>query len=453
MLVGGVALPSVAVGAGLAKADSLFTSFAFKATGGTENRTEPNRWADWHNVKDFGATGNGSTDDTAAIQAAIDWTMSDQRGTIYFPPGQYKTTAALDLYFGTGANQSIILRGDGMASHIVGTFNGYIIDRYDPDWMTPSGNIVIEKLFVTNGSDVIGSGAMRLGNCNNAVVRDCKIEAMNGIILSESDLDATFLSNNCAVINCSISCSNPGSLPFWTTGSNGIMTGNGTSLINMDIGTFDCAIRMCGTGCNMLSGRLEVNNYSVIFGVDHLGNSAPAIGCSAGGFTNESYLKGMFDLVNADGCCLYETGGSSFHAPTFGLRLQSGVANTTLLNVSASGVYEMGGTPIIIEDSTGSPGRGNTFIGCAASSGTGGIIPWTMPTKARTAQFINCNNTVPIFTFANLPTGSDVVFGDEYIISNSNVTVVAANFGATVTGGAPNVTAKVRWDGSNWIIV
>ena len=46
-------------------------------------------------VKDFGAVGNGTTDDTAAIQAAIN-SISDD-GVVYVPPGTYKLTSALTL--------------------------------------------------------------------------------------------------------------------------------------------------------------------------------------------------------------------------------------------------------------------------------------------------------------------------------------------------------------------
>tara|TARA_R110000868_G_C10917650_1_gene765412 strand:+ start:419 stop:2023 length:1605 start_codon:yes stop_codon:yes gene_type:complete len=45
------------------------------------------------NVKDFGAVGDGTTDDTVAIQLALD----DGRGPIYFPPGVYIITSTLTM--------------------------------------------------------------------------------------------------------------------------------------------------------------------------------------------------------------------------------------------------------------------------------------------------------------------------------------------------------------------
>ena len=51
----------------------------------------------WVNVKDFGAVGDAATDDTAAIQAAIDWAYANGRQVIYMPSGQYRTTAPLYL--------------------------------------------------------------------------------------------------------------------------------------------------------------------------------------------------------------------------------------------------------------------------------------------------------------------------------------------------------------------
>jgi len=59
-----------------------------------------------HNVKDYGAVGNGSTDDTAAITAAL-----AAGGITYFPPGTYMHTG---LTLASGAH----LRGAGSGGYV-----------------------------------------------------------------------------------------------------------------------------------------------------------------------------------------------------------------------------------------------------------------------------------------------------------------------------------------------
>lgn len=62
------------------------------------------------NVLDFGAKGDGVTNDAAAIQAAID-AMASVGGELFFPPGTYKITSSLVKTFADGINFSI--RGYG----------------------------------------------------------------------------------------------------------------------------------------------------------------------------------------------------------------------------------------------------------------------------------------------------------------------------------------------------
>ena len=57
------------------------------STGSTTARTLENRFADVVNVKDFGAVGNGVTDDTAALQAAVTFAGNQGGGTVYIPSG------------------------------------------------------------------------------------------------------------------------------------------------------------------------------------------------------------------------------------------------------------------------------------------------------------------------------------------------------------------------------
>jgi len=72
-------------------------------------------------VKDpaFGALGDGSADDTAAIQAAIDWAIyrhhAEQKaqGVVFLPAGRYKTSDTLHLGYGTSYS-SVVLEGEGI---------------------------------------------------------------------------------------------------------------------------------------------------------------------------------------------------------------------------------------------------------------------------------------------------------------------------------------------------
>ena len=76
-------------------------------------------------VKDFGAVGDGSTDDTVAIQAAIDHAKSNNT-TVLFPAGTYKVTDELDCYLLAGSG-SWGLRGAGFRQTILKCF----FDGYD----------------------------------------------------------------------------------------------------------------------------------------------------------------------------------------------------------------------------------------------------------------------------------------------------------------------------------
>jgi hypothetical protein len=51
----------------------------------------------WVTPQQFGAVGDGATDDTAAIQSAIDYAMSSARRIVFLPPGTYLTTDTLFL--------------------------------------------------------------------------------------------------------------------------------------------------------------------------------------------------------------------------------------------------------------------------------------------------------------------------------------------------------------------
>lgn len=79
-------------------ADELGKLMDVTSTGSTTARSIANRFADVVNVKDFGAVGDGVTDDTAAIQAAISYCVANSKA-LFWPDGEYVTTSSLTSYW------------------------------------------------------------------------------------------------------------------------------------------------------------------------------------------------------------------------------------------------------------------------------------------------------------------------------------------------------------------
>jgi hypothetical protein len=140
---------------GTGHADTPFTTFSYPATlpnrtGSTPtSRTTPERLGPVANVIDFGAKGDSSTDDTAAIQAAVNWqTSNDNRGSVYFPVGRYIVSSPITIPPG-----SFHIFGDGVASAILASgsgFNGYVFDQLTTPYNQNGQGIVIERLNIQN---------------------------------------------------------------------------------------------------------------------------------------------------------------------------------------------------------------------------------------------------------------------------------------------------------------
>jgi hypothetical protein len=71
---------------------------AVPSTAGPLDESFSGPFISWKNVKDFGAVGNGVTDDTAAIQTALNALKNVHTNTwsvLYFPAGTYRITRPL----------------------------------------------------------------------------------------------------------------------------------------------------------------------------------------------------------------------------------------------------------------------------------------------------------------------------------------------------------------------
>jgi hypothetical protein len=64
-------------------------------------------------VKNFGAMGDGVTDDTKAIQTTIDTVTAQGGGTVFFPPGTYKVLIQPQTSRSLTIHKNIVLKGEG----------------------------------------------------------------------------------------------------------------------------------------------------------------------------------------------------------------------------------------------------------------------------------------------------------------------------------------------------
>jgi hypothetical protein len=101
-----------AIGASLNAPGIYFTATGVGSGDGTAQlvRTVQSKLQESVSVKDFGAVGNGTADDTAPIQAAI----NSGAKRIYLPAGTYRTTARLDVI-----SRDLVIYGDGVNGTII----------------------------------------------------------------------------------------------------------------------------------------------------------------------------------------------------------------------------------------------------------------------------------------------------------------------------------------------
>lgn len=109
-----------------------------------------------HGVYDarvYGATGNGVTDDTAAIQAAIDAAWSEGEAAIIIPPGNYKVTG-LTLYRDTddrlGGGKGVMFIGYGRRSRIFSATAAPVFSWEAWSSGKYSAKLTLQNLFVQN---------------------------------------------------------------------------------------------------------------------------------------------------------------------------------------------------------------------------------------------------------------------------------------------------------------
>jgi len=115
------------------------------AVPGGVSRSDSERINQYVSVRDYGAAGDGITDDTAAIQLALDYAASAKRG-VYFPAGTYLVSASAGRSAWT--NACYALRPGGSDLRVCGDGNASVVLLSAHEGPTDS---VFPIIFLLNG--------------------------------------------------------------------------------------------------------------------------------------------------------------------------------------------------------------------------------------------------------------------------------------------------------------
>lgn len=190
-----------------------------QAGAGAVTRTSQDKMRERISVKDFGAVGDGSTDDTIAVQAAASQATGKR---LWFSNGTYLiNTTAITIGSNTvieGESHAAVLKtGTGIAIYTPGgdTPSGYWALR-NADWIGGNSNIVITNMgFIAPIAS--NKGACHFRNVSNLLIENCRFDF--------GGPSATLCTNYAYRGNYCFDCINAG-LDNWDGCSFGTIEGN-----------------------------------------------------------------------------------------------------------------------------------------------------------------------------------------------------------------------------------
>ncbi len=404
----------------------------------------PARLGEVKNVKDFGATGDGFTDDRSYIQDAIDYTTSPYsstyRGIIYFPPGVYHIGSALTF---DDPIRSIVFQGCGNASAISGSFNDFLLKRAGSATnQLTSGIRAVKNLFFQQGHAT--GGCLKFSGSIEGVVEGCDFSGNRGVDMSYTQ--------GSTVNTCNFSS---GGNQY---GSYAIFIGENGGIISPDITGFQYGIACSGAGGLVIQGaRFERNGTAISSGRDMESGSPSSMGSlTVLGATYES--NGIcIDFYGGTGAALI-TGGKAIGFESvppyeYGTVVTSqtitGVSSGAIRtgSISTDGILTLGagsGTFTAGERITGSGVPTGTFIYAftSGSGGSGSTAPLTGSPKYGIRIIGDSLQNSQI---------SGMVVGGQCYVSNIYMTDPAANRSGIVFSGVSCSNASTL-GGTTWTL-
>lgn len=352
----------------------------------------------------FGATGDGSTDDYAALQAWLDAIPED--GVGYIPPapgGYYKCGTAL-----VRSNRGSII-GGGLASRIHYTGSGVALTfsearfcRLENWYLTgtssATGGVWFKEgqeglqlaQFYTDSFTGSGAYAWRFSDCwTFQAIGGAARQSTNGILLDTTDLGAGGINNSFSLIG--VNCSETGIGIDYQAGNAGNIIGcdfSNAGAIASPVAAIEIGRGLSGSkfvgAVNIVGCWFEGTGAGVRVGRDNTSSATPkhvTIG--------SNYFGNSGDQVR-----LYKSDRATIHESQWGsgnIIIDSGVTNTTVFaedyvgltnNASAGEVtfYQQSGPTGALGDFTalrvgGSPYSGSNSVGLEVAGAKAFLLP------------------------------------------------------------------------------
>jgi len=417
-------------------------------------------------VKDFGAVGNGVTNDTAAFNLAIAACSTGQ--SIYVPAGNYIVTVASLVYGtkvisfncspgalinGTAGTEGFITAGEYGNTATYGPHapaNGFMYNKYVVNDAYPSAGSVAGKVdglavvMVVGGATAKGGrhgieSTLILNQATSPSNFDRNYVGVQGVATAYVNDNGTALSPQGAVFGFSaLGVLTDGATHYLnvTGGEVNVSAKTGTSVF------YKCGLQIAAMPDDIVKGSdfdasLSLSNQLGAIGFDYGVMFSAANGAHPVSTTGTLIgTKGAATVANGIDFSSYTISGSSFKATNIDINSNGmeigplSTATTPVIDFHSSGNNIDYDSRIVASSGTATVGQGFiTFIAKLCVLSTLRITPSTV---------------------ANLITAVDAGAGGRATVTDATATL-AAGIGTVVVGGGANIV-PVFSNGTNWII-
>jgi Pectate lyase superfamily protein len=368
----------------------------------------------YYDVKAYGAKGDGTTDDTAAIQTAIN-AAKLTGGTVFFPLGRYRCNGTLNAVDAKG----VILQGTSASKPTTGTYYATVLEYTGTAEPFLDANncrgFQMSNLFITPVNTgftgrVVSFDAPDGKQSTHVLIDNCTITGNNesfnaGVLVA---LNATI---RVSIRNCNFEYAKVavrGVLPLFTgnTRSNGLSQGAFSNVINIENTNFivltECAIKNAGESWLISSCAFEYlkNGRAGAYTHDRLpdGRGVGAqgttfIGCWLGDANNEPAvwidycglgLSLIGNTIGGPNCVVFNSRPMYGYTDVRSVRRNAGFSATGNHFAYANTVFSFGSGPTALGGNVMI--AGNSFVGIEKT--VVGTLPPNAIAQLETEAFI-----------------------------------------------------------------